>query len=323
MAERESVLPDHSANGCLRSQEINNWSSELRIRLADSLFMNSGEGICIADADERIIEVNPTLCQLTGFAREELIGKTPRVFHSGLQDVVYYQIMWKALLEQGQWRSELWNRRPDGSLYAVRLNISAVCNAENRLVNYVALMADITDSKLREIELVKDASHDALTGLPNRGLLADRLQQALAQAQRSKVLLAVCYLDLDGFKAINDQYGHATGDQVLVEVARRLSTAVRVGDTVARVGGDEFILLLWGLDQVEACDLTINRILTEVARPVLPAHMGTDLSASVGISLSPLDGTTPAELLARADSAMYRAKLEGGNRFRFFSGYKT
>lgn len=175
--------------------------------------MNSGEGICIADADERIIEVNPTLGCLTGFAREELIGKTPRVFHSGLQ-MSFTTKLCGALLEQGQWRSELWNRRPDGSLYAVRLNILAVCNAENRLVNYVALMADITDSKLREIELVKDASHDALTGLPNRGLLADRLQQALAQAQRSKVLLAVCYLDLDRFKAIND-HGHATGDQVL------------------------------------------------------------------------------------------------------------
>lgn len=320
MAEGEVERSDHTANVCFRSQEIDGWSLELRLKLADSLFMNSSEGICITDAAERIVEVNPTLCQLTGFTREELIGQTPRVFHSGLQDAAYYQAMWKALLETGQWRGELWNRNRNGHLYAVRLNISAVCNEKNELANYVAILADITDAKLRDDELVRNASHDALTGLPNRVLLADRLQQALAQARRTNLMLAVCFLDLDGFKEINDLYGHATGDQALKEVARRLSTAVRVGDTVARVGGDEFMLLLWGLDRVDACDLTINRVLTEVARPILPAHQASELTVSVGISLFPSDGTDPVELIARADSAMYRAKLAGGNRFTFFSG---
>ena len=281
--------------------------------------MNSSEGICITDAGERIIEVNPTLCRLTGFSKEELIGRTPRIFHSGMQDAGFYELMWASLAQTGQWQGELWNRNRDGDLYAIRLNISVVCDEANQVSNYVGIMADVTSAKLQQVELEKCAHHDVLTGLPNRILLADRLNQAIAQVSRTRLLLAVCYLDLDGFKAINDRYGHATGDDVLREVARRLSSTVRLGDTVARVGGDEFILLLWGLDQAAECEKMMDRIIAEIAKPVLPTHQPSSLTVSVGIAICPLDGTTLTELLACADSAMYRAKLAGGSRFAFFS----
>jgi len=290
------------------------WSPELRLRVADSLFMNSSEGICITDAQEKIVEVNPTLCQITGFRKEDVLGKTPRIFHSELQDDSYYQVMWRALLQTGQWSGELWNRKPDGELYAVRLSIAAICSERNELTNYMGMMADITKSKLHLSALEKNADHDALTGLPNRVLLADRLQQAMAQALRTKMLLAVCYLDLDGFKAINDNYGHATGDRVLIEVAERLKAAVRVGDTVARIGGDEFVLLLWGLNNTDECQQTVSRVISEVARPVLAEGQISGLTVSVGVAIYPTDSLVPIELLARADSAMYHAKLAGGGQ---------
>lgn len=314
MANREA---DHigSVNICHRSPVANDWSGKLRLQLADSLFINTSEGICITDAGERIVEVNPTLCRLTGFSKEELIGQTPRIFHSGMQEPGFYESMWTSLAQTGQWQGELWNRNRGGDPYAIRLNISVVCDEANQVSNYVGIMADITSAKLQQVELEKCAHHDVLTGLPNRILLADRLNQAIAQVSRTRLLLAVCYLDLDGFKAINDQYGHAAGDKVLGEVARRLSSTVRLGDTVARVGGDEFILLLWGLDQVAECKKMMGRIIAEVAKPVLPAHQPANLTVSVGIAICPLDGTNAAEVLACADSAMY----PGGSQFAFFN----
>jgi len=295
------------------------WPSKLWMRVAESLFNNSSEGICVTDASEKIVAVNPTFCQLTGFSRLDLLGNTPRVFHSGLQDYTYYQAMWNTLHKTGQWRGELWNRKPDGSLYAVRLNISVVFNDSDQIANYVGLMADITHAKLHVQDLEKTVDHDALTGLPNRTLLVDRFTQAEAHSIRTNLILAVCYLDLDGFKAINDSYGHAVGDDVLKEVAARLKIAVRVGDTVARIGGDEFVLLLWGLRDINECKETINRIVRDIARPILPPTYVSDLSVSVGIAIYPFDGEDRCELLARADSAMYKSKLAGGNRFTFWS----
>lgn len=308
---------------CHWVRATSDWTPELRLSVADFLFMSSSEGICITDAQERIVEVNPTLCQITGFRKEDVLGNTPRVFHSGLQDDGYYQVMWRALLQTGQWSGELWNRKPDGELYAVRLSIAAICRERDEISNYMCMMADITKSKLHLSALEKNADHDALTGLPNRVLLADRLQQAMAQALRTKKLLAVCYLDLDGFKAINDNYGHAAGDRVLIEVAERLKAAVRVGDTVARIGGDEFVLLLWGLNRADECKQTITRVISEIARPVLAQDQVSALTVSVGVAIFPTDSPVQIELLARADSAMYRAKLAGGGQAKFSTLHDT
>lgn len=306
-------------NICHPASEASEWSQELRLSIAESLFNNAIEGICLTDAGERIVEVNPTLCQLTGYSREELLGKTPRIFSSGVQNCEYFATMWRSLLDTGQWQGELWNRNKAGELFATRLNIAAICNEGGELSYYLGIIADITATKLVQVELEKNANHDALTSLPNRILLMDRLHQAMAQAQRTRLLLAICYLDLDGFKPINDSHGHAAGDQVLIEVARRLNRSVRVGDTVARIGGDEFVLLLWGLDDLPECDKTLSRVISDISSPIVLDDWQARISVSVGVSIFPDDGVDSTTLIAQADSAMYRAKLAGGNRWRYFN----
>ena len=304
---------------CHRPLIANDWPNALRMQVADTLFMSMSAGICITDADEKIVEVNPTLCELTGFSKEELLGHTPRLFHSGLQSPDYYRAMWKTLHENGQWSGELWNRNRNGELYAARLNVSAICGEKKRVTNYLAILTDITQMKLLQLEFEKNATHDSLTGLPNRLLLTDRLHQAMAQSVRTQSSLAICFMDLDGFKEINDVCGHAAGDHVLKEVAKRLNRIIREGDTVARLGGDEFVLLLWGLGQIDECKQAVNRIIEDIARPISLPHQTTSLTVSIGIALFPNDGDNQPELLARADSAMYRSKLAGGNQFSFSS----
>ncbi|MBV2234203.1 MAG: sensor domain-containing diguanylate cyclase [Sterolibacterium sp.] len=305
-------------NVCHRSSVANEWPEELRLKIADSLFNNSSEGICITDASEQIVEVNPTFCKTSGYSREELLGKSPRVLASGLQDRDFFVAMWADLLDVGEWHGELWNRKKSGDLFAVRLNISAICNAAGEVSHYLAIMADVTAMKVQQQEWEKNANHDQLTGLPNRTLLMDRLHQAMAQSIRTNLVLAICYLDLDGFKPINDIHGHKAGDTVLVEVAERLHRSVREGDTVARVGGDEFVLLLWGLAGVEECNHTLARVISEIDRPIAIGHAEVSVTASIGVTVFPQDGKAPVLLTAQADSAMYRSKVAGGNRFTFF-----
>lgn len=306
-------------NVCHPSLHASKWSQELRLSIADSLFDNSNEAICVTDSNESIVEVNPTLCQLSGYSREYLLGKTPRVLSSGLQNPAYFRAMWKSLLSSGEWHGEMWNRHSSGRLYAVRLNISAICNSAGELTHYLGIMADVTSKKLEQEELEKKANHDPLTGLPNRTLLMDRLNQAVAQSQRTGLSLAICFLDLDGFKPINDCHGHSVGDEVLREVARRLSISIRHGDTVARVGGDEFVILLWGLNDISECTQTLNRIIADIAPPIPVGDMQVAVTASIGASIFPLDGEDTMLLIAQADSAMYRSKLAGGNRMSYFS----
>lgn len=305
-------------NVCPPSLDINEWSQALRLKVANSLFTNSCEGICITDASEQIVDVNPTFCQLTGYSREELQGKTPRILNSGLQPHEFYADMWKSLQGTGEWHGELWNRNRSGALYAVRLNISAICDASGSVTHYLGIMADITAMKAHQDEWEQKANFDLLTGLPNRLLLADRLRQAMAHSRRTGLLLAICYLDLDGFKPINDGFGHEVGDHVLVETANRLSRSVRAGDTVARVGGDEFVLLLWGIENVQECDQTLDRLISDVDSPISFENREFSVTVSVGVAVFPIDGDDPSLLTAQADSAMYRSKRAGGNRCTYF-----
>lgn len=305
-------------NICQPSMDVNEWSRGLRLKIADSLFNNSCEGICVTDARQRIVDVNPTFCQLTGYSRDELLGNSTRILNSGLQKREFYAAMWKSLSETGEWHGELWNRNRSGAFYAVRLNISAICDDSDNVAYFLAIMADITAMKVQQDEWEKQANYDALTKLPNRLLLTDRLRQAMAQSRRTGLLLAVCYLDLDGFKPINDVYGHEAGDRVLIEVANRLSHSVRAGDTVARVGGDEFVLLLWGLENVQECDQTLDRLVSDIDSPILLENQQVSVTASIGVTVFPNDGDTPTQLTAQADSAMYRSKLAGGNRSTYF-----
>jgi len=272
----------------------------------------------ITDPAGRIIDVNPAFSELTGYAREEVLGRMPNLLKSGYQDATFYRTMWQQLMETGRWRGELWNRRKDGAVFAEQLTITAVRDGEGRLAQYVGVFSDITQIKRNEDHLTHLAHFDALTGLPNRLLFADRLHQAIALSQRNGESLAVCYLDLDGFKPVNDRFGHAAGDQLLVEVANRLRATIRSVDTLARLGGDEFTILISGLASVDECRLALARILEALRRPYALQCSEVLLSASIGVTVYPMDDSAADQLLRHADQAMYRAKDEGRDTYHFF-----
>jgi len=305
----------------LLSNEIRNQErrrAEEGQRLAASVFAHAHEGICVTDAEERIVDVNPRFCELTGYSAEEVLGRTPRLLKSGYQSAEFYKAMWQAISRDGHWRGEVWNRRRDGRLYAERLTISAVTDGHGVVSHYVGVLSDITSAKEYEERLERIAHYDVLTGIPNRSLLADRMSLAIAQTQRSRTLLGVCYLDLDGFKPINDQFGHEGGDRLLVEVARRLQAISRAEDTVARLGGDEFVLLWNDIGAQAECFQALDRILAEVSAPMVLDGMPVSVSASLGVTLFPDDHGDADSLLRHADHAMYSAKQLGKNRYQIF-----
>ncbi len=219
--------------------------AEDRLKLAARVFGEAHEGILITDANGIIIDVNPTFTEITGYSREEIIGKNPRVLKSDRQDPDFYLEMWNCLKLARHWQGEVWNRKKNGELYAELLTISALCDEQGGVLHYVGLFSDITQSKqqLQMLELL--AHYDPLTHLPNRAMFADRLLQGIARIKRDQSLLALCFLDLDGFKPVNDQFGHEAGDQVLIEVAERIKHSMRDGDSISRHGGDELSYYCW------------------------------------------------------------------------------
>ena len=293
-------------------------AAEDYLRLTASVFRHAHESIIITDPEARILEVNDSFCALTGYTRDEVIGQHSRLLRSGLHEPAYYEKMWAALLRDGVWQGETWSRKKNGEFYAQLGNISAVRNEAGKTTHYVGLFSDITDLKENQRQLEHLAYHDALTQLPNRSLLADRMRMALAQAERNGTLAAVAYLDLDGFKPVNDRLGHHVGDRLLVEVARRLQASTRAGDTVARMGGDEFALIYNGLEHADECQQVFNRLLASIAEPAFVDGHEIRVTASIGVTLCPLDGSDPDTLLAHADQAMYLAKQSGRNGFHLF-----
>ncbi|NOR51011.1 MAG: PAS domain S-box protein, partial [Gammaproteobacteria bacterium] len=289
-----------------------------QLRLSASVFEHSQEGIIITDANNHIVDVNPATLLITGYSREEVLGENPNMFSSGEQDPEFYTEMWQELSVTGHWQGELKDRKKTGEFFSERLSIDAVRDDAGEVQHYVAVFYDITYLKEHEAALEQIAYNDALTGLPNRLLLRDRMEQALSQAKRQEKLMAVCYLDLDGFKPINDAYGHKAGDQVLIEVAQRLKTAVRADDTVARLGGDEFVLLMLNLDSIGEAEQVLERVLHTIVQPYELPEVISTVSASIGISLYPLDEGEADTLLRHADQAMYVAKQRGKNRYSFF-----
>lgn len=298
---------------------IEQYQAGERLRLAASVFEHAREAIMVTSPTGDILEVNTMFTRITGYPREEALGKNPRLFGSGRQGPEFFAGMWRDLAEKGHWYGEIWNRRKDGQVYAALMTISAVRDAENHIHRYVALFSDITRIKAHEQALERIAHYDALTGLPNRLLLADRLHQAMVQSERRGLRLAVAYLDLDGFKAINDIHGHMVGDQLLIAVTRRLVHALREGDTLARLGGDEFVAVLLDLPDTHACLPILSRLLNAASRPVRVEGLELRVSASIGVSFYPQDEDIEGEpLLRQADQAMYRAKLAGKNRYHLF-----
>ena len=288
-------------------------------RLSRIVFENSLEGIIVTDAKGRIQMTNDAFTETTGFSAEEVIGKTPALLKSGRQDEFFYQTFWTALKEKGQWRGEIWNKRKDGSIYPEWLNVSAVKGKEGSIDHYVAIFSDITERKQREEVIAFQAFHDTLTGLPNRSLFLDRLEQSLIQARRSRAHTpAIMFLDLDRFKLINDTLGHDAGDNLLREVALRLRRCVRESDTVARMGGDEFTVLLENVDAA-ATRTVAQKILDSMKEPVLLADKPTVITTSIGISMFPRDGRNAEALMKHADTAMYQVKGSGRAAMSFFT----
>ena len=293
--------------------------AEEKLQLAASVFTHAREGILITTADGTIIDVNETFSRITGYGRNELIGSNPRILKSGLQDQMFYTSLWRDLVERGHWDGEIWNRHKNGEIYAEMLTISAVYDEKQKIRHFVALCSDITALKEHEKQLEHIAHFDVLTTLPNRVLLADRLHQAMIQEPRRGQILAVAYLDLDGFKTINDKYGHETGDQLLITLASRMKQTLRESDTLARLGGDEFVAVLHDLSSVEDCIPMLERLLTAAAEPLLLGELSLQVSASLGLTFYPQAEEVDADqLLRQADQAMYQAKLAGKNRYHIF-----
>lgn len=304
---------------CIARDITERFEAERKLELAGLVFQHSREGIMITSADARIVDVNDAFSHVTGYSRSEVIGKNPSFLSSGRQTREFYGAMWAKLNESGYWDGEVWNRRKDGSEYAELLTISSVRDAQGQVAQYVALFSDITPLKEYQFELEHLAHFDALTGLPNRLLLADRLEQSMAQSERRGKKVVVAYFDLDSFKSINDHSGHAVGDQLLVALGHRIKGYLREEDTFARMGGDEFVAVLADFDSVDAVIPLVKRIIEATAQPFELEGVTIQTSTSIGISLYPQDSPLDAEqLLRQADQAMYQAKLAGKNRFHIF-----
>jgi diguanylate cyclase (GGDEF)-like protein/PAS domain S-box-containing protein len=324
LLERESYRKELE----IKSQLLEGKVTELQLaqdqlQLAANVFASAREGITITDMQGTIVDVNVAFTRITGYSREEVLGKNSRMLSSGLQKMVFYQEMWQQLTSKGHWYGELWNRRKNGQLFAEMLNISTVFDAEGKPQHYVGLFSDITAIKEHEKELYHIAHYDILTGLPNRVLLADRLRQGMVQATRRSQQLAVVFLDLDGFKVINDNHGHEVGDQLLMTIAKRMKQTLRDGDTLARLGGDEFVAVLVDIEETGASEPMLQRLLEAAAQPLVRGGVSLQVSASVGVTFYPQSQDIDAEQLMRqADQSMYQSKLAGKNRFHIFDAVR-
>ncbi len=293
--------------------------AETKLRLAANVFTHAREAIMITDLDGTIIDVNDTFSRITGYSREEVLGKNPRLLRSGHQSKAFYASMWNELIHKGHWYGDLCNRRKNGELYAERKTISTVCDTEGKSQHFIALGTDITLLKEHEKQLEHIANYDPLTNLPNRVLLSDRLRQGMSWAQRRELRLGVVYLDLDGFKGINDKYGHDAGDKLLIRLASRMKQILRRGDTLSRLGGDEFVAVIPDLTGIEECFPLLDRLLAAAAESVMIGNCALQVSASLGVTFYPqAQDVDPDQLLRQADQAMYQAKLTGKNCYHIF-----
>ena len=318
---RLNCHPDGSVNYFIVTVEniSEHKQNEDKLRLAASVFTHAREGIMITDSNGIIVDINSTFTHITGYCAEEVIGKTPKILSSDRHNKDFYAAMWRDLTEKGHWYGEIWNRHKSGEIYAAMQNISTICDDEGNIQHYVSLISDITLLKSHEQKLEHIAHYDPLTNLPNRVLLADRLQQAMHHAQRHGQQLAVVFLDLDGFKAVNDNYGHKAGDQLLMTVAARMKETLRESDTIARLGGDEFVAVLTDLTNIDNSLPMLTRLLSAAAQPVQIADNMLQVSASLGATAYPQPEEMDADqLLRQADQAMYQAKLAGKNRYHIF-----
>lgn len=293
--------------------------NEEQLKLAMKVFEHTIEGIVITDDQGTIQSINPAFEEITGYTNKEAIGENPRMLKSDRHAPEFYKKLWDSLITEGKWEGEIWNRRKDGEAYPEWLTINAIYDSQGKVVQYVGVFNDITEIKLKEDQIVYQAYHDPLTGLPNRFLFMDRLELAMAHSQRYHHQLAVMFLDLDRFKIINDSLGHIIGDKLLAKVAKLLINSIREEDTVARMGGDEFTIIIPEIHRPQDVIVTATRIMEKFKKPLIIDSHELFITSSIGISIFPEDGGSAKTLLKNADMAMYQAKQEGRNSYRFFT----
>jgi diguanylate cyclase (GGDEF)-like protein/PAS domain S-box-containing protein len=307
---------------CIIEDVTERRKAEQHLRQTAKVIENTLEGVVVTAVDGRIQFVNPAFSAITGYTADEAIGQTPRILKSDHHTPEFYRSLWHQLAATGRWEGEIWNRRKNGEVYPEWLTISSITDEQGQIVQYVSVFHDISEQKQREALITHQAFHDALTGLPNRVLFGDRLSLALAHSQRVAQPVAVMFVDIDRFKVINDTLGHLVGDRLLQEMARRLQRCVRGEDTVARMGGDEFTVILQEVDE-PGVKRVAGRILEEVAAPVHIDGHEIQTSASIGISIAPDDGQCAETLMKHADIALYKAKDAGRNQFFFFGSSRN
>lgn len=296
-------------------------SSQIRLVIGQAVFDNTTDGVIITDREGSIVSVNGSFTAITGYSREESIGRNPRFLQSGSHNSKFYEQMWDSLKIIGQWQGEIQNRRKDGTIYPEFLNIISVKDGSGSVIYYIGLFTDLTTRKDTEEFFKHVATHDPLTNLPNRTRFYDCLNNAIYEAKLNHRNLAVLFIDLDGFKAVNDTYGHDAGDLLLLAVSERLLGSVTPADTVSRMGGDEFTIILGDLHDRQDAVRLAETTLAALGKPFVLDHITTQITASIGISLYPGDGENAESLLLCADRAMYQVKDTGKNGFRFFSRF--
>lgn len=314
-AEQEQVITERTSSLLMANQDLARQVIERE--LAAAVFQNAAEAIIVTDEAGLIVQVNPAFSIITGYESSDVVGRPASILKSGRHSHEFFAGMWHGLKRDGRWQGEVWNRRKDGEIFVVWLSITRIAGG-GQPVRFVATLTDITRRKELEEKLRHQAYHDPLTGLPNRALFADRLQVAISQAHRHGRMFALCFADLDKFKPVNDQLGHAAGDDLLIETARRLRVSVRAADTVARLGGDEFAAILTEVGSRAEVEEVAARIVAELARPFELDAGTANISCSIGIALFPEHGVDIETLQHNADAALYAVKGAGRNAYRIF-----
>ncbi len=291
---------------------------EEQLSITAKVFENAIEGILITDPHGTIVSINPAFTSITGFSAEEVIGQTPRILHSDRQEKSFYENMWRQIREQGFWKGELWNRRRNGEAFPLAETITAIRNKNGELINYVGVFHDLTHIKAKEQALHFQTYHDSLTGLPNRDLFQDRLNQAIGNAHRNKSKVLVLFFDLDSFKNVNNSLGHTAGDQLLQDVSTRLRFFIREGDTLARLGSDTFAIILREVKQPRDALTVVRKLTDAISKRFHILDNDLYITTSIGITLYPDDGNSAEILIKNADIALARAKKSGHDSFQYY-----
>jgi diguanylate cyclase (GGDEF)-like protein/PAS domain S-box-containing protein len=305
----------------VRMRDVTEWQHlQNRLRLAAQVFDSASDGILVTDVEGVIQFANPAFLSNTGYSLEELMGMTPRILKSGRQEDAFYQDMWGCLHDIGQWKGEIWNKRKNGEIYSEWLVIDAIKNDLGQVTMYSGIFRDLTERKRYEEQIKYQAYHDGLTGLANRGLFYEQVKQSIILAKRYHHMIAIMYVDLDGFKHVNDNFGHNIGDLLLKEVAKCLKECVRENDFVARMGGDEFTVILPQMVCYQEAELVAQKIQKTLNIPFDLEGSVVTISSSIGVSIFPNHGEEVDALIKKADNAMYQAKASGKNTYRFSNG---